>query len=115
MQDILTQLNRVRGVGGALLVSNEGLPIASALRDGTDEAALAAAIGPLVEHAARLGEHLALGAIRVLQTTGTQGTLLIAASGAGFLVILVDPGANLALLQLETRPFIERFAQRLSL
>ena len=28
MQEILTQLNRVRGVGGSLLVSHDGLPLA---------------------------------------------------------------------------------------
>ena len=42
MQEILNQLNRVRGVGGSLLVSSDGLPMASALREGIDEAQLAA-------------------------------------------------------------------------
>ena len=115
MQEILAQLNRVRGVGGSLLVSNDGLPIASSLRDGADEAGLAASIGPLVEHANRLCSHLTLGQPRHLQANGAQGTLLMSAAGGGYLVVLVDPGANLAMLQLETRPFIERLAQRLSL
>jgi predicted regulator of Ras-like GTPase activity (Roadblock/LC7/MglB family) len=115
MQDILVQLNRVRGVGGSLLVSNEGLPIASALRDGTDEARLAAEIGPLIEHANLLCQHLSLGVPRHFQANGSHGTLLMTAAGSGYLVVLVDPGANLAMLQLETKPFLERLAQRLSL
>ncbi len=44
MQDILDQLNRVRGVGGSLLISGDGLPMASALRTGVDENNLAAAL-----------------------------------------------------------------------
>lgn len=115
MQEILVQLNRVRGVGGSLLVSNEGLPIASALRDGIDEAKLAAEMGPLVEQANLLCKHLSLGTPRHLQANGSQGTLLMTVAGSGYLVVLVDPGANLAMLQLETKPFLERLAQRLSL
>lgn len=115
MQEILVQLNRVRGVGGSLLVSNEGLSIASALRDGTDETKLAASIGPLVENAALLCRSMELGTVRHFQASGSQGTLLMTAAGSGYLVVLVDPGANLAMLQLETKPFLERLAQRLSL
>ena len=33
----------------------------------------------------------------------------------GFLAVLVDPAANLALLQLEAKPFAEKISQRLSL
>lgn len=115
MQEILVQLSRVRGVGGSLLVSNEGLSIASALRDGTDEEKLAADMGPLLQQANMLCSHVSLGTPRLIQANGSQGTLLMTVAGNGFLVILVDPGANLAMLQLEAKPFIERLAQRLSL
>jgi len=41
--------------------------------------------------------------------------LLVLPAGPAFLAILMDPSANLALLQLEARPFADRLAQRLSL
>jgi hypothetical protein len=115
MQEILTQLNRVRGVGGSLLVSGEGLAMASALREGTDEAQLSATIGNLIEHSQRLCKHLELGATRHVHAASEQGGLLLLAAGNGYLVVVIDPAANLALLQLETKPFIERIAQRLAL
>lgn len=115
MQEILMQLNRVRGVGGSLLVSGEGLAMASALREGTDEAQLSATVGNLIEHSQRLCQHLELGAPRHVHTASEQGSLLMLAAGNGYLVVVVDPAANLALLQLETKPFLERIAQRLSL
>ena len=115
MQEILVQLNRVRGVGGSLLVSGDGLTVASALREGLDEAQLAATVGDVIDHGQRLCQHLALGAPRQLQAGSEQGSLLLSAAGNGWLVVIVDPAANLALLQLETKPFIERLAQRLSL
>ena len=115
MDELLQQLNHVRGIGGSMLLSAEGLPIASALRDGTDENALAAAAGVLMESGARLGRHLGLGAVGSLSTAGDQGALLILAAGTSWLAVVIDPSANLALLQLEARPFVERITQRLTL
>lgn len=115
MQEILIQLNRVRGVGGSLLVSADGLPMASALREGLDENQLAATVGSLIEHSQSLAQHLNLGTSRHLHTTSEQGSLLLLVAGNGYLVVVIDAQANLTLLQLETKPFIERIAQRLSL
>jgi len=115
MQEILTQLNRVRGVGGSLLVSSDGLPMASVLREGLDENQLAATIGTLIEHSQSLAKHLGLGTPRHLHTASEQGSLLLMVAGNGYLVVVIDSQANLTLLQLETKPFLERIAQRLSL
>lgn len=115
MQDLLTQLNRVRGVGGSLLVSADGLAMASVLREGTDEAGLSATAGSLIEHSQRLCRHLEIGTLHLVHAASDQGSLLLLTTGTSYLVIIVDPSANLALLQLETRPFLERIAQRLTL
>ncbi len=115
MQEILNQLNRVRGVGGSLLVSSDGLPMASALREGIDEAQLAASIGSVIEHSLSLATHMKLGAQKHLHVASDQGSLLLMSAGNGYLVVVVDQQANLTLMQLETKPFLERIAQRLSL
>jgi uncharacterized protein len=115
MQDILIQLNRVRGIGGSLLVSSDGLPMASALREGLDENQLAATVGTLIEHSQSLAKHLNLGTPKHLHTASEQGSLLLMVAGNGYLVVVIDAQANLTLLQLETKPFLERIAQRLSL
>ena len=36
-------------------------------------------------------------------------------TGPAFLAIIIDPSANLALLQLEAKPFVDRITQRLAL
>jgi uncharacterized protein len=115
MQDILVQLNRVRGVGGSLLVSADGLPIASALREGIDENQLAANVGSMVEHSNSLAERMKIAPVNHLHVASDQGNLLLMAAGNGYLVVVVDPQANLTLMQLETKPFLERIAQRLTL
>jgi predicted regulator of Ras-like GTPase activity (Roadblock/LC7/MglB family) len=115
MQEILDKLNRVRGVGGSLVISPDGLPMVTALRQGSDESGIAAALSSLIDNATRLCGHLGFGKSRALQALGAQGGLLLMPAGPAFLAIVMDPTANLALLQLEARPFAERISQRLSL
>jgi predicted regulator of Ras-like GTPase activity (Roadblock/LC7/MglB family) len=115
MRDLLDELNRVRGIGGCLLVSPDGLIMESALRQGTDEQLLSAAVGHLLGQGQRLIQALQLGRFEHFTAHSEQGGLLLFASGNAILVILVDPKANLALLRLEVKPFLERIASRLSL
>jgi predicted regulator of Ras-like GTPase activity (Roadblock/LC7/MglB family) len=115
MQDVLEQLNRVRGVGGSLLVSNDGLVMASALRQGTDENQMAASIGTLLEGANKLVATFQLGKIGAFSAGSDQGGLVLLSTGPAYLAIVIDPSANLALLQLETKPFVERITQRLTI
>jgi predicted regulator of Ras-like GTPase activity (Roadblock/LC7/MglB family) len=115
MQEILDKLNRVRGVGGCLVISNEGLPMITALRQGTDESEISATLGTLLGSAQHLGDQLKLGKAKAMQAIASAGGLLLLPAGPAYLAILMDPTANLALLQLEARPFAERLAQRLSL
>ncbi len=115
MQDILDQLNRVRGVGGSVLISADGLPMASALRSGVDENNLAATLSGLIEKSQGLCGRLGLGGCKSVQGFGGNGAVLLFSAGPGFLAVLVDPAANLALLQLEAKPFAEKISQRLSL
>lgn len=115
MQEVLDQLNNVRGVGGCILLSADGLPMASALRQGTDENAIAASVSATIDQSSRLCSHLQLGKSKGLQCLTAAGGLLVLAVGKNFLAIIVDPSANLALLQLETRPFTEKIVQMLTL
>lgn len=115
MQELLSQLNRVRGVGGSLLVSSDGLTMASALRAGTDESTLAAAVGELVGNAQRIAQLLGLGDAGTFTAHSEQGGILVLACGPAFVAILVDPAANIALLLIEARPLIERLAGRITL
>lgn len=115
MQDILDRLNRVRGVGGCLVLSADGLPMLSALREGADENSIAAAIAGTLETGRKLCEVFELGSERGLQALAAQGGMLVMSAGPGYLAILLDPDANIALLTLEARPYAEKLAQRLKL
>jgi len=115
MDEVLDQLNRLRGVGGSLLLSPDGLPMASRLRSDVDEDAISAAIADLVARAHQFTERLDLGRARMLHCRCGEGGVMLLAAGPGYLAVLVDVGANLALLQLEVRPFLEAISRRLAI
>ena len=115
MQDILSELNRVRGVGGSLLFNSDGLLMESSLRSDVDEQSLAAAAGNLLGQAQRMCDALAIGRQTSLSAHGERGGVMVSAAGPATLLLLLDPNANLALLRLEVKPFIDRITQRLAL
>jgi|JFJP01.1.fsa_nt_gi predicted regulator of Ras-like GTPase activity (Roadblock/LC7/MglB family) len=115
MQDILGELNRVRGVGGCLLFNSDGLLMESMLRSDVDEQALAASGGALIAQATRMCEALGIGRQTAFSANGDQGGVMVLAAGQATLLVLLDPSANLALLRLELKPFLERITSRLTL
>jgi predicted regulator of Ras-like GTPase activity (Roadblock/LC7/MglB family) len=115
MQDILAELTRVRGVGGCLLLNADGLLMESSLRAGTDEQAVAGAAGALLDTARRACEAQGLGRQAAFSAHADQGGVLLIAAGPAHLLVLLDPNANIALLRLEVKPFLDRIAQRLAL
>lgn len=115
MNTILQQLNRVRGVGGSILLSAEGLAIADSLRTDTDCDGLAASLGSLLERALDLCERSQLPEPGLVQLQSDTGGLILLRAGPGYLGIITDPQANLALLQLEVKPYVEALAERMAL
>ncbi len=56
-----------------------------------------------------------MGRLAAFNAGSDQGGLVLISTGPAFLALVIDPSANLALLQLETKPFVERITQRLTI
>ena len=115
MDAILEQLNRIRGVGGCLVLNPDGLPMASLLRDGVDEDGLSASLAAIVERIRRMCDGVGVGEPAIVNLQSKEGALVLMTAGDNYLAVLVDPQANLALLELETRPFVDAITRKLSL
>lgn len=115
MDQILDQLSRLRGIGGTVLLSPDGLPMASRLRSDVDEDGFAAVVADLLSQARALCERMSLGNAGMLHAQSEEGGLVLMAAGPCYLAIIIDPNANLALLQLETRPFVDAIAKQLAI
>lgn len=115
MDSTLQQLNNVRGVGGSILISDDGLTMASHLRNDIDEDSVAASVSDIISQSKSLAEKFNQSTCKLIHTQGQNGGIIVLAAGPAFLVILTDPNANLALLQLEATPFAESIAKQLTL
>jgi len=115
MDALLDQLVKLRGVGGCIVVSTEGLAMASRLRSDHEEEAVAAQVAELVSRSMGLCQRCEIGSPRMVHAQYESGALAIMAAGPAYLSVLVDPSANLALLQLELKPFVEAIAKRLAM
>ena len=95
VRDIVQGLARLHGVRGALVVAPDGFVIVA-------EVAAGIAVEPLAALAATLGRDLEVGASRLghgaFQTalfSADDGTLFLAGSPIGFVLVLAEPQANL--------------------
>jgi predicted regulator of Ras-like GTPase activity (Roadblock/LC7/MglB family) len=103
VKDILARLCRVPGISGTMMVSADGLLVASqtSLGGRESEEAAAAVAGNLARGARTAIERLGRGELKHLTVSGPGGRAVLVASGSGYLVALVGSEANLGLVQLE--------------
>ena len=95
VRDIVQTIARLHGVKGAAIVAADGFVIAAEVPEGVaveSLAALAATLGRDLEvGASRLGR----GAFQTALFSADDGTLFLATSPIGFVVVLAEPQANL--------------------
>jgi len=95
VRDIVQTIARLHGVKGAAIVAADGFVIAAEVPEGIaveSLAALAATLGRDLEvGASRLGR----GAFQTALFSADDGTLFLATSPIGFVVVLAEPQANL--------------------
>ncbi|HXE57001.1 MAG TPA: roadblock/LC7 domain-containing protein [Gemmatimonadales bacterium] len=104
LRDVVQGLSRREGVRAVVVVSDDGLPIDSAARDGFDPDAVAALVPPIARQAARLGGVAGCGDVvtGVLEFQG--GFAVLAPLGRDHhLVLVVAPETNLGALLYDLR------------
>ena len=109
------EIAELHGVAGSLILSPDGLLVASQLREGQNEDDVAAAAAEVVGQANALAQRLDDGEPGSIHLQGDRTGLFLLGTGNGYLAVLTDPQANLALLHLEAKPYTDAIAQRLSL
>jgi len=89
---------------GVLLASNEGLPIAHALTNGTDPnrvAAMAAAASALGR---RISDTMSAGTLGEVSVQADEGALFVYSAGSKAILAVISPqGGNTGLIHLEGR------------
>ena len=115
MQKTLSELNKLRGVLGSLLVDRDGIVIASDLKSEINEGAFGAVASSVLSGLKRALERMALGNFRRYIVTGRSARIAMYQVGHTVLLLLMEKDVNLGMITLEIRETIEELEQKLSL
>jgi predicted regulator of Ras-like GTPase activity (Roadblock/LC7/MglB family) len=99
MKEILRELNSVAGIKGSMIVTRDGMVIASDLRGGLMEETIAAVSSRLLMAAEAHAEKMGLKDFTRLALEGTHGKIVVVRAGNASLVVIadmrMDPDASL--------------------
>jgi uncharacterized protein len=101
MREILTELRKHVGVRGSLLVTRDGVIVATELGDGLVPESVAALTSTVIAEATRAAGKLEIGSIRRMMLTSSFGRLLFEPLGELVLVVATEPGLDLEHMLLE--------------
>ncbi|MHC4916603.1 MAG: tetratricopeptide repeat protein [Planctomycetota bacterium] len=102
------KLGEASGIQGAVLVDNYGLPVASQLPEGMEEALAAAMTTGLRRSGGPACGELGLGNFEEMVVETPEGAIYVYALREMTLAVFAEPGAKAGLLERQTRAFAEK-------
>lgn len=108
--DLLDRVIQVRGIRGAILVSeSDGLVVAEALSAGVQGAPIAALAASLTQRIRRAARAAGLAPPEVVQLRADRGAIVTVPAGDDLLLVAIaERSANLGLARLELRDVASR-------
>lgn len=103
MERILSELNRVPGIQGSLIVGKDGIVILSDISDEIDEEEVSALAGSLILAAEKISKKLEQGELKSITLETNKSRWFIQRINIGFLLAIADANSNLGLLRIELR------------
>lgn len=101
LQEPLEMLTKVSGVLGAVVATEDGLPVAARLSAGQDQEAMAGAAAAIGRLAGKTLGRLGKGGLELARFEGSKVTFLVQCVSVGFLLAAVEPGGKEALVARE--------------
>ena len=90
MKNVLKALNSVAGLKGSMVVTLDGIVVASDLGGGLDEDTVAAVSSRFLMAAHEHAESVGLKGFSRVVLEGTHGKIVLVPAGKGFLVVIAD-------------------------
>jgi predicted regulator of Ras-like GTPase activity (Roadblock/LC7/MglB family) len=106
--DAIATLSSAEGIQGALLVDNYGLPVASALPEGMDEALAAAMTTGLRRSGGPACDQLGMGNLDEMVIESTEGSIFVYSLREMTLAVFADRGAKAGMIERQTHNFAEK-------
>ncbi len=109
LRRILSDLTRVEGVRGALVVSRDGYVIEAVIpRRDINAEDIGAAVSSLVNSATRLGRDFGLGEKDIMTLEYSNGMIVVGTLGENFVMVIADKSALIGMIRNEIKKQRER-------
>lgn len=108
MREHLTDLNETAGIRGSMIVTRDGMVVASRLGKGLDEEKVAAMASSIVVSTLKLLEARNLGEFSRFTLNASHGKLVFCATGAAYLVVVLEKDIDLGPAAIEIRSAARR-------
>lgn len=103
MIEILKRLNHSVGVRGSMIVTSEGIVVASEIGQDLEEERVAAMASSVIQETQRCLNRLNLGQFSLFILTAVHGKMVFFDIGVAFLVVLAEKAINLDHTLIEIR------------
>lgn len=111
MQEILYDLNRSRGVIGSLLVSPDGMLIASDFKVEMDQELIAAMAASLINTMQKSIQSINEDSLTQAFIEASNGNIFLLDVGVGILALITEKKSNVGLIRLEMKSAAHRISQ----
>jgi len=100
MREVLTELNRNKGVLGSLITLKDGIPVEAILSEGVDLATLSAAVSEVGQTISKSEKLLGIGELQQAIIETSTSRLFIANVGFGYLAVIAQLDVNVGMIRL---------------
>ena len=108
MRSILKSLADVPGVRGSMVITQDGMVVDSLRGKSLNVEVVAAMAASLILGARKAMERAALPAFEQFSVVSTHGKMIVADTGAAFLVVVLDRNIDLGHAELEIRSAVRK-------
>jgi hypothetical protein len=108
VREVLEELNETAGIRGSMVVTHDGMIVASCLGRGLDEEKVAAMVSSMVVSTARAISQRGLGTFTRLTLNATHGKMVFANTGVAYLVVVLERDIDLGPTAVEIRSAARR-------
>ena len=100
---ILSDLNKVDGIKGSMVVDKDGLIITSQIPSGIDTEVIGAVVSAVFDSAEKTVSEINQGTLQQMIIEGEYGKILMTDVEKGILVVLTDSNVNLGLIRISMK------------
>lgn len=115
MQEILSNINKTKGVIGSMLVDKDGILVASDVTEAVNKDTVCAVASSIVSTTEKVLTKMKHSKFNSFIIAGNQGRLAVMDAGRSFLIVSIEKDCNVGLIMVELKDAAQKVREKLKL